>query len=123
MQHSARTVSQHLEARVYAWDASLPKHCWTPPASTGTWDILFNEHGISFKDAKMDVATMIARKDKIVKQFTGGIAMLFKANKITPYYGFAQLQPGNVVKVKQHEGTEHRTERRQRDPGIRLGFR
>ncbi|AIC10423.1 dihydrolipoyl dehydrogenase [Xylella fastidiosa] len=65
---------------------------------------LFNEHGISFKDAKMDVATMIARKDKIVKQFTGGIAMLFKANKITPYYGFAQLQPGNVVKVKQHEG-------------------
>nr|WP_298153104.1 dihydrolipoyl dehydrogenase [uncultured Pseudoxanthomonas sp.] len=67
---------------------------------------LFGDHGISFKDAKMDVGQMIGRKDKIVKQFTGGIAMLFKANKITPYYGFGQLQPGNVVKVKQHDGSE-----------------
>ena len=49
---------------------------------------------------------MIGRKDKIVKQFTGGIAMLFKANKVTPFYGFGTLQPGNVVKVKQHDGTE-----------------
>lgn len=67
---------------------------------------LFGEHGISTKDAKIDVATMVGRKDKIVKQFTGGIAMLFKANKITPFYGFGQLQPGNVVKVKQHDGSE-----------------
>lgn len=67
---------------------------------------LFGEHGITTKDAKIDVGTMIARKDKIVKQFTGGIAMLFKANKITPFYGFGQLQPGNVVNVKQHDGSE-----------------
>ena len=67
---------------------------------------LFGEHGISFKDARMDVEAMIGRKDKIVKQFTGGIAMLFKANKVTPFYGFGQLQPGNVVKVKQHDGSE-----------------
>ena len=67
---------------------------------------LFGDHGISFKDAKIDVEAMVGRKDKIVKQFTGGIAMLFKANKITPYYGFGQLQPGNVVKVKQHDGSE-----------------
>ncbi len=67
---------------------------------------LFADHGITAKDAKIDVATMVGRKDKIVKQFTGGIAMLFKANKITAYYGFGQLQPGNVVKVKQHDGSE-----------------
>ncbi len=67
---------------------------------------LFDQHGISFKDAKVDIAKMVGRKDAIVKQFTGGIAMLFKANKITAYYGFAQLQPGNVVKVAQHEGGE-----------------
>ncbi|MFT4197154.1 MAG: FAD-dependent oxidoreductase, partial [Pseudoxanthomonas sp.] len=66
----------------------------------------FGEHGISFKDAAIDVPAMVARKDKIVKQFTGGIGMLFKANKITPYYGFGQLQPGNIVKVKQHDGSE-----------------
>ncbi|WP_374011665.1 dihydrolipoyl dehydrogenase [Pseudoxanthomonas koreensis] len=66
----------------------------------------FDQHGISFKDAAIDVEKMVARKDGIVKQFTGGIAMLFKANKVTAYYGFGQLQPGNVVKVKQHDGSE-----------------
>ncbi|MHC9085237.1 dihydrolipoyl dehydrogenase [Luteimonas sp. RIT-PG2_3] len=66
----------------------------------------FEQHGISVKDAKIDVGTMIGRKDAIVKQFTGGIAQLFKANKITPYYGFGQLQPGNIVTVKQHDGSE-----------------
>ncbi|TZF90609.1 dihydrolipoyl dehydrogenase [Cognatilysobacter lacus] len=66
---------------------------------------IFDQHGISFADAKMDVGTMVGRKDKIVKQFTGGIAALFKANKITTFYGFGQLQPGNVVVVKQHDGT------------------
>jgi dihydrolipoamide dehydrogenase len=66
----------------------------------------FGDHGISFKDAAIDVPAMIARKDKIVKQFTGGIGLLFKANKVTAYYGYAQLQPGNVVKIKPHEGDE-----------------
>ena len=66
----------------------------------------FEQHGISVKDAKIDVGTMVGRKDAIVKQFTGGIAQLFKANKVTAYYGFGQLQPGNLVKVKQHDGSE-----------------
>ena len=67
---------------------------------------LFGEHGITTKDAAIDVGTMVGRKDKIVKQFTGGIAMLFKANKITPYYGFGTLHAGNVVKIRQHDGSE-----------------
>ncbi len=77
-------------------------------SSRNYWNMghLFGDHGISFKDAKMDVGTMIGRKDKIVKQFTGGIAMLFKANKITTIYGFATLHKGNVVKVKGHDGKD-----------------
>jgi len=67
---------------------------------------IFGDHGIDFADASINVGTMIGRKDKIVKQFTGGIAALFKANKITAYYGFGRLHAGNVVKVKQHDGTE-----------------
>ena len=67
---------------------------------------LFAVHGITADNPKMDVGTMIGRKDAIVKQFTGGIAMLFKGSKVTPVYGFAQLQAGNVVKVKQHDGSE-----------------
>ena len=65
---------------------------------------MFGDHGISADNAKMDVGVMIGRKDKIVKQFTGGIAMLFKANKITPYAGFGTLHPGNVVKFKGGDG-------------------
>ncbi len=67
---------------------------------------LFAQHGISFEKPAIDVGKMVARKDAIVKQFTGGIAALFKANKVTAYAGFGQLQPGKVVKVKQHDGSE-----------------
>ncbi|QIL20721.1 dihydrolipoyl dehydrogenase [Thermomonas sp. HDW16] len=67
---------------------------------------IFDQHGISFSKPAIDVKTMVARKDGIVKQFTGGVAMLFKANKIATFYGYGQLQPGNIVKVKQHDGSE-----------------
>ena len=43
----------------------------------------FGNHGISVTGAKIDVAKMQARKDKIVSQLTGGIEMLFKKTKIT----------------------------------------
>ena len=67
---------------------------------------IFGQHGITAKDPKIDVGTMIGRKDAIVKQFTGGIAQLFKANKVAPYYGFATLHANRLVKVKQHDGSE-----------------
>ncbi|WP_133499919.1 dihydrolipoyl dehydrogenase [Cognatilysobacter terrigena] len=66
---------------------------------------IFDQHGIKFSNESIDVPTMVGRKDKIVKQFTGGIAQLFKANKVAAFYGFGQLQPGNVVVVKQHDGS------------------
>ncbi len=42
----------------------------------------FSQHGIAVQGVSMDVGAMIARKDKIVETFTGGIAMLFKKNKV-----------------------------------------
>lgn len=66
----------------------------------------FADHGISAEKPKMDVGVMVGRKDKIVSQFTGGITMLFKANKVTPFYGFGTLHADNVVKVKQHDGSD-----------------
>ena len=47
----------------------------------------FGEHGIHLKDLKMDVATMIGRKDTVVKQNNDGIAYLFKKNKVTFFHG------------------------------------
>jgi len=43
----------------------------------------FVMHGISVENVKMDVPTMIRRKDNIVTQLTQGIKGLFKKNKVT----------------------------------------
>jgi len=64
----------------------------------------FAVHGITAANAAMDVGVMIGRKDKIVRQFTGGITALFKANKVTAIAGFATLQPDRKVSVKQVDG-------------------
>ena len=67
----------------------------------------FKDHGISADNARIDVPAMIARKDKIVKQFTGGITMLFKGNKanpVTPIAGFGTLKANKVVSIKGHDG-------------------
>ncbi|HBM30198.1 MAG TPA: dihydrolipoyl dehydrogenase, partial [Halomonas sp.] len=43
----------------------------------------FDDMGIEAGDVTMDVKKMMARKDKIVKNLTGGISGLFKANGVT----------------------------------------
>jgi dihydrolipoamide dehydrogenase len=65
----------------------------------------FKDHGISAGEPVMDVPTMIGRKDKIVKQLTGGIATLFKANKVTAYAGRGKLLAGKKVEVTAHDGS------------------
>ncbi len=63
-------------------------------------------HGISVENAKLDMATFIGRKDKIVKQFTGGVGMLFKANKVTAFFGTGKLLKGNEVEVTGADGAK-----------------
>ena len=43
----------------------------------------FVMHGIGFDNVRMDVTTMLRRKENIVTQLTGGIRSLFKKHKIT----------------------------------------
>ncbi|MBS0391406.1 MAG: dihydrolipoyl dehydrogenase [Comamonadaceae bacterium] len=47
----------------------------------------FAEHGISTGKVTMDVATMIGRKDQVVKQNNDGILYLFKKNKVSFFHG------------------------------------
>lgn len=49
----------------------------------------FAEHGITTSGIKLDVATMLGRKDKIVEQTNSGIAYLFKKNKVQFFHGTA----------------------------------
>lgn len=51
----------------------------------------FKSHGIHATGVKLDLATMLERKEKIVAKMTGGIAGLFKKNKITWLQGHARL--------------------------------
>ncbi len=59
----------------------------------------FAEHGIGVKGLAIDVATMMARKTKVVKTLTGGIAMLFIKHKITWLKGHGTLTGENRVRV------------------------
>nr|WP_281722190.1 dihydrolipoyl dehydrogenase [Nitrosomonas nitrosa] len=72
----------------------------------------FTDHGIKLEGLSVDVPVMIARKNKIVKAFTGGIAMLFKKNKVASLHGRGTLLKRESendpwkIQVKNGEETE-----------------
>ncbi len=65
----------------------------------------YKNHGITFDNAAIDVNTMIARKDAIVKQFTGGIAGLFKANKVKASHATGMLMGNGEIKLTKGDKT------------------
>ncbi|HEY9120188.1 dihydrolipoyl dehydrogenase [Marinobacter profundi] len=64
----------------------------------------YAEQGIMVKDVQMDVAKMMERKAGIVKQLTGGIAGLFKANGVTAIQGHGKLLANRKVEVTANDG-------------------
>lgn len=63
-----------------------------------------SDHGIQVGDVKLDLAAMLARKDKIVSQLTGGISMLLKRNKVTAYNGRGKLTAVDTIEVTTKDG-------------------
>lgn len=60
----------------------------------------FAAHGISAKDIKIDIKTMMGRKTQVVKELTDGLNFLMKKNKITVYEGhgsFVSSAPDKIV--------------------------
>jgi len=66
----------------------------------------FADMGINVGEVSLDVPKMIARKDKIVSELTGGIASLFKSNKIEWLKGRGTLLADKQVKVVDRDGNE-----------------
>ena len=62
------------------------------------------DHGIAVNGVSLDVAGMMARKDKIVSQLTGGVSGLLKANGVTVITGSAVLLAGRQVEVTDASG-------------------
>ena len=64
----------------------------------------FAVHGIGVDKPSMDVPAMLARKDKIVKQLTGGVSSLFKHNGVTTIVGRGKVLAGAKVEVTDADG-------------------
>src|SRR5207248_2265176 len=55
-------------------------------------------HGIRTSGVELDLGAMMARKDKVVRGLTQGVASLFKKNRIEWIPGTARLEsPGRVA--------------------------
>jgi len=62
------------------------------------------EHGVVLGEVKLDLPTMMKRKDAVVGQNTRGIEYLFRKNKVTWVRGRGTLKKGNVVDVALTDG-------------------
>lgn len=66
----------------------------------------FDVHGIKVGKVELDVPAMIERKAKVVKQLTGGIGGLFKANNVTSIIGSGRLLKDRKVEVTAPDGSK-----------------
>ncbi|MDB6015846.1 MAG: dihydrolipoamide dehydrogenase [Pedosphaera sp.] len=67
----------------------------------------FPRHGIILPEVKLDLATMLRRKEQVVNTLTKGVDSLFKKNKITRYLGHARINgTGQIVVESSKEKTD-----------------
>ena len=64
----------------------------------------FNDHGIKVSRPTYDLSKMMQRKDEIVTKLTGGVAHLFKHNKVESIHGKGKLISANEVEVTKSKG-------------------
>ena len=64
----------------------------------------FSDHGVVVEGLKLDLGKMMARKDKIVRDLTKGVAYLMRKHKVTVLEGFGTITGQNSVAVKGKDG-------------------
>ena len=64
----------------------------------------FKKHGIKVGAVELDIAAMQKRRASIVRQLTGGIGGLFKANKVEGLVGHGKLLAGKQVEFTPADG-------------------
>ena len=63
-------------------------------------------HGIRVGSVALDLDAMLARKDKVVKDLTGGVGYLFGKYRVTPVYGSARLLSPQSIEVTAPDGSK-----------------
>lgn len=61
-------------------------------------------HGIVLDNPRVDLSTMLKRKDKVVKTLTGGVRQLMKSNKVMVLEGIGTITAAGKVSVKSAAG-------------------
>ena len=63
-------------------------------------------HGVILGGVKLDLAKMLGRKEKIVKDLTNGVAFLMKKNKVETLKGFGKILGHGQVEVTAEDGSK-----------------
>jgi dihydrolipoamide dehydrogenase len=62
------------------------------------------KHGIVLDGIALDLKTMLARKDKVVKTLTGGVRALMKGNKVAAFTGLATILEPGKIRIQPNDG-------------------
>ncbi len=62
------------------------------------------KHGIKIENIALDLGVMLQRKDKVVKQLTGGVRGLMKLNKVSTFQGTGTITAPGKVSVQGADG-------------------
>ncbi|MFL6530686.1 MAG: dihydrolipoyl dehydrogenase [Chthoniobacterales bacterium] len=68
------------------------------------------KHGIKLDNIALDLGVMLGRKDKVVKQLTGGVRGLMKLNKVSTFQGVGTITAPGKVSVQPNEGSAQELE-------------
>jgi len=68
------------------------------------------QHGIRIENVGLDLPVMLQRKDKVVKQLTGGVRGLMKLNKVSTFHGLGIIMAPGKVSVQGTEGAAQEIE-------------
>ena len=71
-----------------------------------------SEHGISAGPIGVDLAKMLARKDKVVADLTKGVEYLFKKNQVNWIRGTARFESAKLLRISSSDGAERSIEAR-----------
>jgi len=66
----------------------------------------FSKRGIDVSGLSLNLPQMMKAKETAVKSLTGGIAHLFKSNKVTHIRGFGKITGANEVTALKEDGTQ-----------------
>jgi dihydrolipoamide dehydrogenase len=65
-----------------------------------------SDHGVKLGSVDLDLPTMMARKDKVVKDLTKGVAYLMRKHKVQVFEGLGSFVDPHTVQVQGAQGTQ-----------------